>query len=550
MASKFTKTRAARWFSLAALVAAMGSLAQLEAEPRPTSGSSSTNRAQAQPSQSASVAPSPTKRPSEPVGETDRLQPKVRLGKLPGITLGPRKPVGSDTVARIKKCIAALAEIDSPEFGLSPTITGAAFLPLPGQSQAGAMLLTDHHLKPSDALSTLVEIGPDALPFLLDALSDKTPTKLTIEHNADFGGMWLANELRGNPANKLEAGVLAKNDSENDSACENSIEKYTVKVGDVCFVAIGQIVGRQYQAVRYQPTACIVINSPTEDPKLRQQIRAIWSSNDPATKLFDSLLLDYSTHLQISAAMRLLYYFPRETASLIADRLKKLNVGRSSQHGSGSPATDSELESYMRREAANGGGTSDFIKAVSWSREPAVRAAIRDIFGRTTDVDILLAALPSGQEFDRQLVRDRLSQFLDGLSPQDPGPYGDGYNLLVALAEHFGKDAAPMFDRYLKNASAQRCYSVAQALQLFRGDWCTAILIRLLSDQRPVEGYTYAISPTVRDSDRLTIRVCDAAADTLHLYRKKLPWSMQGDYKNLDNQIDAIRERLAKRQRE
>ena len=179
--------------------------------------------------------------------------------------------------------------------------------------------------------------------------------------------MWLANELRGNPANKLEAGVLAKNDSENDSACENSIEKYTVKVGDVCFVAIGQIVGRQYQAVRYQPTACIVINSPTEDPKLRQQIRAIWSSNDPATKLFDSLLLDYSTHLQISAAMRLLYYFPRETASLIADRLKKLNVGRSSQHGSGSPATDSELESYIRREAANGGGTSDFIKAVSWS---------------------------------------------------------------------------------------------------------------------------------------------------------------------------------------
>ena len=46
----------------------------------------------------------------------------------------------------------------------------------------------------------------------------------------------------------------------------------------MCFVAVGQIVGRGYAAVRYQPTACIVINSPTHDAKLRSDVRAAWVS--------------------------------------------------------------------------------------------------------------------------------------------------------------------------------------------------------------------------------------------------------------------------------
>src|SRR6185436_13894719 len=74
-----------------------------------------------------------------------------------------------------------------------------------------------------------------------------------------------------------------------------NIETYTVKIGDVCFVALGQIVGRFYSAVRYQPTACIIINSPVESPEYRALVREIWESTDPEQALLQSLLVDYST---------------------------------------------------------------------------------------------------------------------------------------------------------------------------------------------------------------------------------------------------------------
>jgi hypothetical protein len=74
-----------------------------------------------------------------------------------------------------------------------------------------------------------------------------------------------------------------------------------------------------------------------ESKELRERVCALWSSKDPAKKLLDSLLLDYATegrfngksldgwdeesNYQIEAAVRLLYYFPKETAPLIAARL-------------------------------------------------------------------------------------------------------------------------------------------------------------------------------------------------------------------------------------
>src|SRR5262249_9134859 len=149
---------------------------------------------------------------------------------------------------------------------------------------------------------------------------------------------------------------------------------YPLKVGDVCFVAIGQIVGRPYRAVRYQPTAIININSPVESKELRERVRALWSSNDPVQKVLDSLLLDYmtegipdgeslhgwseATEFQTQAAMRLLYYFPKETAPLIAARLRSFDVQN---------VGDSE---WMKRDTKNGVSTTKFIEAVSWCTAP------------------------------------------------------------------------------------------------------------------------------------------------------------------------------------
>src|SRR5205807_1865863 len=122
-----------------------------------------------------------------------------------------------------------------------------------------------------------------------------------------------------NPLNKLENQVVSKPWPDE---WDGQPDLYTVKVGDVCFVAIGQIVGRHYLAVRYVPTAIILINSPVQSDEMRERLRALWSSKDAGKKLLDSLRIDYATEgiyngdsldgwengsdKQIAAAVRLL----------------------------------------------------------------------------------------------------------------------------------------------------------------------------------------------------------------------------------------------------
>jgi hypothetical protein len=474
-----------------------------------------------------------------------------------------------ENATRIKRCIALLAEMESPDFDLPATFGGHAFLPLSGQRQSIDTVLTDRHLKSSGALRTLVEIGPEALPFLLNAFDDKTPTKIKFEDRCGCsGGMWLDNELWGNPLNELEMKTLRPLESVGKRFMEYlrgesekpGLDAYTVKVGDICLVAIGQIIGRGYQVVGNEPCQSYIINSPTEDGKLREQLRKIWTSDDPPHKLMNSLLLDYATEgvfegstlgswyfgskLQIEAAMRLLYYYPKETAALIAGRLRKLDVKKVRALGVGSPATRSENDAWTRREVANAVSTHEFVKAVSWCREPEVHEAIRAIFTRTGDIDILLAALPGIEDRDRTLIAARLGTFLDAVPAQEEGVRGNGYNLLVALAEHFGKDAAPAFARYLKDANAQRCHSAAEALRTAKGNWCVPILSGLLADKRPVGGYWYAVSSSDQDK-RLPIRVCDVAAEALHTHRPEFEFTLEGEYRDLDAQIKVIRDKIA-----
>lgn len=208
-----------------------------------------------------------------------------------------------------------------------------------------------------------------------------------------MSGLWFAHELRGNPVNSEEQRILQ--DSPKDA--HESVRSYTLTVGDLCFVAIGQIVGRKYRAMRYQPSGNTVLNSPTHDAKLCEQVRALWSGDNPRKKLFDSLVLDYSTQgifngrsldgwdvasdLQINAALRLLYYFPKESAVVIAQRLKSFN-GVNSKIG---------IDTTMKREVTNGVRADKFIGAVRWSKEPAIQEALAELKKHSDDPNILKA---------------------------------------------------------------------------------------------------------------------------------------------------------------
>ena len=271
--------------------------------------------------------------------------------------------------SEIKSLIQKLAEIDNPGYGYCATMGGSIFSPISTSAQSDAMLLTNHGLASSEALEKLVQIGPKALPFLLEALNDDTPTKLTIKHDGIFGIMRFSHEIMKNPNNPNEIAIPDSDPKTNREMLRYSLpgerlKKYTAKIGDICFVAIGQITNRPYQAVRYQPTMCYIINSPVQDAKLAEEVRSIWGKDDYSAKLFDSLVLDLDLRgegtdgYQCGAAMRLLYYFPEKGVPLVKERLHNLDVTTSD---------------YSARREKNGIRSEMLIEAVSWTQDKQIQ---------------------------------------------------------------------------------------------------------------------------------------------------------------------------------
>ncbi len=328
----------------------------------------------------------------------------VRLGKIPVVTLLPRTPATEEQKKRIVAWIAALADTQSPDIGFSGSETGQNFAPIPGRRRREVILFDGQKHRTSEAFRKLVETGPVALPYLLTAVDDPTPTQLRVSDS--FGTLIVGGaEIFGNPVNIVETRAngkreLGKLEESADTDFESGFQKrYTVKVGDICFVAIGQIVGRPYEAVKYVPTGIVVVNSTTSYPDAPKQLRAIWAGKEPTKLLLDSLLIDYATEgifngktlagwsegsrYQIEATIRLLYYFPEETAPLIAARLKSLDV---------SVATSDQS---MQRDVKNRVATIAFIESVTWCPAKPIREALSDIAKRSDDPQIKKACLIS-----------------------------------------------------------------------------------------------------------------------------------------------------------
>ena len=89
---------------------------------------------------------------------------------------------------------------------------------------------------------------------------------------------------------------------------------YTVKVGDICYALVGQIVGRTLLPVRYQPTGGLVINSPVAKPELAAKVRKDWTgltAADFLNQLIQDANAEGSSNRE-EAVRRLRYYFPSD----------------------------------------------------------------------------------------------------------------------------------------------------------------------------------------------------------------------------------------------
>lgn len=221
----------------------------------------------------------------------------------------PTKPV--DPVVAL---IDQLDKLDTQDTGYSGSASGSSFLPLCYSSASVVLLSPTTPNEKSDAMLSLVKLGSKAVPALLDHLDDDRKTKIVIRNNG-FGFFSISQDN----GRKAEDEQLQGN---------GEAKQYTLRVGDLCYVALGQIVNRSYTAVQYIPSGTIAITSVPHSQKIRADLKRQWGRLTEK-KHFESLANDLNAkkpngddRTRAGASLRLAYYFPKEYEPLAIEQLK------------------------------------------------------------------------------------------------------------------------------------------------------------------------------------------------------------------------------------
>src|SRR5262245_29339098 len=165
---------------------------------------------------------------------------------FPAYADDPKKP-DDPAIALIDQ----LQKLDTQDTGYSGSVSGASFLPLGHRSDSVLLLSPATPSGKSDVMLSLAKLGSKAVPALLDNLDDDRKTKIVIKSIFDFCGI------------AKDEGEKAEDEEKKGKGKEPfaSPKQYTLRVGDLCYVALGQIVNRNYTAVQYIPSGNISITS-------------------------------------------------------------------------------------------------------------------------------------------------------------------------------------------------------------------------------------------------------------------------------------------------
>jgi Ankyrin repeats (many copies) len=217
------------------------------------------------------------------------------------------QPAKSPTDAEIEALIDRLKDVDQQDTGYSASMSGSSFLPL-DRSEIGAALLFQAQPQSSSVMKSLVKLGLRATPMLLKHLGDDRKTKIEVGPVA--GNFWIVEDPQ--PESKAKKPGVAS----------ESKRRYTMMVGDLCYVVLGQIVNRPYAAVRYIPSGNTAVTSVPRVKKLRQELVGEWSGLTPERHLA-SLKKDMENGEHESASLRLAYWYPDELEPLAIRQLTR-----------------------------------------------------------------------------------------------------------------------------------------------------------------------------------------------------------------------------------
>lgn len=200
--------------------------------------------------------------------------------------------------------ITKLTEESNQGIGSHATAWASGFLAIDDEPRFNGGILGSAKPAMSPVMRELVRRGLTALPLLINHLADSRPTKLTVGDG--FMGKWFADEYDARDSNSTKReGVNTKR--------RVDFEQYTLRLGDLCYVAVGQIVNRELNAVRYQPSLCLVVNSPVERPALAAAVKDDWinlSAKDHQLSLEQDAMIPHSGFVPGAGLKRLVFYYP------------------------------------------------------------------------------------------------------------------------------------------------------------------------------------------------------------------------------------------------
>ena len=232
-----------------------------------------------------------------------------------------------------------LTQIDSESVAINARYWPAGFI----AEETPAALRTNRYgmVFPDAApqMRELVRRGPLALPELLKHLDDKRLTKLDVGGFGVFGAKWFGDEYSPRIRDSQPSGL-------DPSWTPKSFTTYTLRVGDICYALIGQIVNRRLQTLQPIPSGLLQVNSPLMAPVLIEKIGKDWGKGEAET-LKASLMADihgtsgpfqnihteqedlYTKIVVNPALRRLRLYFPDTYNALAGDDLtRKLEFER------------------------------------------------------------------------------------------------------------------------------------------------------------------------------------------------------------------------------
>lgn len=211
-----------------------------------------------------------------------------------------------------EKLIDELARIDKPAPGIAGLGIYDAFIAddRPPRFAGGVLGVRLPDVPPQ--MRELVRRGPKALPLLIEHLSDSRPTQLAIGDDPNFHFMFQHYDSEYDPRRRSERErrhLLLGFGSGKDQGFAGA---YSVKIADICYVLIGQIVNRRLIAVRYQPTGGLVVNSPIQSPILAEKVKSDWrplNAKAHEASLLKDLRADNDPQSK-AGIVRLRYYYP------------------------------------------------------------------------------------------------------------------------------------------------------------------------------------------------------------------------------------------------